>query len=69
MSSKTIKNKELKDLEDFIKGREVIDAIVARDFNESFSSENITKFMNETGSCDVFVETNGVEIENREETH
>ena len=43
--------------------------IFARDFNESVSSENVTNFMNETGSHDVFSEINGVEIENREATH
>ena len=44
------------------------DLIVAGDFNESVSSENMKNFVNETGSCDVFAETNGVEIENREAT-
>ena len=68
-STKTIRNKQSKDLEDYVKRCIAKDSIVTGDFKESIGSENVTKFMNETGLHDVFAETNGVEIENREATH
>ena len=37
--------------------------IFAGEFNESVRSENTINFVNETGSCDMFAEANGVDLE------
>ena len=48
-----------------IKKCAALDVVVAGDFNESITSENIMNFVIEKGLYDVFTETNGIDVEKR----